>query len=342
MPSVRVDVHAAAGSYPVLLGSGLTDRLGEILDDHSVGRRRFVVTNPVVWRFHGERIAQALPAAELIQVPDGERHKHLGVGRADLRRAGARARRPRLRRGGRRRRRHRRHGGVRRRDVPARHRGGPGADDAAGAGRCVDWRQGGGEPPVRQEPRRLVPPAAPGRHRSAGAAHAVAARVPRGALRGRQVRHGLQRLPVRAAAGGVQAAGRPGVRCAWIDHRGVLPDQGCGGVGGRARGGPAPRAELRPHGRARHRVDHRLPALPPRRGRRVGHAGRRSTGRDARHAPPRRGRGARVARDDARPASPHRRPPGVPADRGHAPRQEGGGRGAARRAADGHRHEHHR
>jgi 3-dehydroquinate synthase len=77
MPSVRVDVHAAAGSYPVLLGNGLTDRLGKLLDDHSVGRRRFVVTNPVVWRFHGERIAQALPAAEIIQVPDGERHKHL-------------------------------------------------------------------------------------------------------------------------------------------------------------------------------------------------------------------------------------------------------------------------
>jgi 3-dehydroquinate synthase len=77
MHPVRVDVQTATGSYAVLLGQGLTDRLGRILDDHAVGRRRFVVTNPVVWRLHGERIAQALPGADVIQVPDGERHKHL-------------------------------------------------------------------------------------------------------------------------------------------------------------------------------------------------------------------------------------------------------------------------
>jgi 3-dehydroquinate synthase len=73
----RVDVRTATGAYAILLGNGLTDRLGQILDDHAVGRRRVVVTNPVVWRLHGERIAQALPGAEVIQVPDGERHKHL-------------------------------------------------------------------------------------------------------------------------------------------------------------------------------------------------------------------------------------------------------------------------
>ncbi len=77
MQPVRVDVHTSTGAYAVLLGHGLTDRLGQILDDHAVGRRRFVATNPVVWRLHGERIAEALPGAEVIQVPDGERHKHL-------------------------------------------------------------------------------------------------------------------------------------------------------------------------------------------------------------------------------------------------------------------------
>jgi 3-dehydroquinate synthase len=79
MHPVRVDVQSATRSYAVLLGHGLTDRLGQVLDDHAVGRRRFVVTNPVVWRFHGERITQALPGAEVIQVPDGERHKHLAT-----------------------------------------------------------------------------------------------------------------------------------------------------------------------------------------------------------------------------------------------------------------------
>lgn len=77
MHPVRVDVRAATGGYHVLLGDGLTGRLGRLLDEHRVGARRFVVTNPVVWRFHGERIAGALPGAEVIQVPDGERYKLL-------------------------------------------------------------------------------------------------------------------------------------------------------------------------------------------------------------------------------------------------------------------------
>jgi 3-dehydroquinate synthase len=77
MEPVRVDVHAATGPYPVVLGGGLTDRLGALLDEQGVGRRRLVVTNPVVWRLHGDRILQGLPGADVIVVPDGERHKHL-------------------------------------------------------------------------------------------------------------------------------------------------------------------------------------------------------------------------------------------------------------------------
>ena len=55
--------------------------------------------------------------------------------------------------------------GLRRRDLPARHAARPGADDAAGAGGQLDRRQGGREPPARQEPDRRVLPAARGRHR---------------------------------------------------------------------------------------------------------------------------------------------------------------------------------
>jgi 3-dehydroquinate synthase len=78
MQPVRVDVQTATGSYAVLLGTDLVDRLGQLLDEHAVGRRRFVVTNPLVWRLHGDRIAHALPGADIIHLPDGERHKHLG------------------------------------------------------------------------------------------------------------------------------------------------------------------------------------------------------------------------------------------------------------------------
>jgi len=77
MAQVRVDVHSVGGDYPVLIGDGLAERMAETLDQWHVGQRRFVVSNPVVWRLHGELMAKALPGAEVIMVPDGERHKHL-------------------------------------------------------------------------------------------------------------------------------------------------------------------------------------------------------------------------------------------------------------------------
>ena len=77
MHPVTIDVEAAAGAYAVLIGHGLASSLGRLLEDHGVGGRRFVVSNPVVWRFHGDAVARALPDATLIQIPDGERHKHL-------------------------------------------------------------------------------------------------------------------------------------------------------------------------------------------------------------------------------------------------------------------------
>ena len=77
MQQVRVDVHSAGGEYPILIGAGLADRAAERLDEWRVGPRRFVVSNPVVWRFHGPQMTAALPGAEVILVPDGERHKHL-------------------------------------------------------------------------------------------------------------------------------------------------------------------------------------------------------------------------------------------------------------------------
>lgn len=79
MHPVRLDVRTATGPYPVLVGEGLASRLGAVLDERGIGSRRFVVTNPVVWRLHGEHLAAAAPGAEVIQVPDGERHKHLAT-----------------------------------------------------------------------------------------------------------------------------------------------------------------------------------------------------------------------------------------------------------------------
>jgi len=74
---VRVDVHAGLRASTILIGAGVTDRASELLDAHGVGRKRVVVSSPLVWRLHGERIARALGGGDPILVPDGERFKNL-------------------------------------------------------------------------------------------------------------------------------------------------------------------------------------------------------------------------------------------------------------------------
>ena len=74
---VQVDVHAGPHASTIWIGGGITDRAGAMLDAHGVGRKRFVVSSPVVWRLHGERIARALGNGDPILVPDGERFKNL-------------------------------------------------------------------------------------------------------------------------------------------------------------------------------------------------------------------------------------------------------------------------
>ena len=74
---MRVDVRTGSSASAIWIGDGLADRLAGLLDEHQVGARRFVVSSPVIWRFHGEQIARALGGAEPILIPDGERYKNL-------------------------------------------------------------------------------------------------------------------------------------------------------------------------------------------------------------------------------------------------------------------------
>ena len=74
---VRVDVQTGDRTSAIWLGEGLTARLPELLDAHQVGTRRFVVSSPVIWRFHGAAIQHALGDVEAILIPDGERYKNL-------------------------------------------------------------------------------------------------------------------------------------------------------------------------------------------------------------------------------------------------------------------------
>jgi 3-dehydroquinate synthase len=77
MNDCSVDVTTSSRAYTVTLGEGVIDRVGRLLDGLRLPERRFIVSSPLVWRLHGQRLKHAVPAAESILVPDGERFKHL-------------------------------------------------------------------------------------------------------------------------------------------------------------------------------------------------------------------------------------------------------------------------
>jgi 3-dehydroquinate synthase len=74
---VRVDVNAGARASTIWIGTGVADRAAALLDAHRPGGRRFVVSSPVIWRLHGERLARTLGTGDPILIPDGERYKNL-------------------------------------------------------------------------------------------------------------------------------------------------------------------------------------------------------------------------------------------------------------------------
>jgi 3-dehydroquinate synthase len=75
--TVRIDVRTHDRTSPIVFGEGIVDRLPALLDEHQIGARRFVVSSPVVWRFHGAQIEKALDGVEPILLADGERYKNL-------------------------------------------------------------------------------------------------------------------------------------------------------------------------------------------------------------------------------------------------------------------------
>jgi 3-dehydroquinate synthase len=76
-----LQVRTPSGTYPVEIANGAAGRLAAIMDAIGVPRRRFVVSNPTVWRLHGDACPGAT-ADDPILIPDGERFKQLAtVGR---------------------------------------------------------------------------------------------------------------------------------------------------------------------------------------------------------------------------------------------------------------------
>ena len=74
---IRVDVHAGSHDSSILIGDAISERAASLLDEHQIPARRFVVSSPAIWRFHGAQLQRALGSAEPILIPDGERYKTL-------------------------------------------------------------------------------------------------------------------------------------------------------------------------------------------------------------------------------------------------------------------------
>lgn len=79
----RLTVGLGERSYPIWIGSGILDRLGEALKEVRFPRRVGVVTNPTVSALYGERVRQGLERegyrVSFVTVPDGEEYKNLST-----------------------------------------------------------------------------------------------------------------------------------------------------------------------------------------------------------------------------------------------------------------------
>jgi 3-dehydroquinate synthase len=77
--TVTVDLHER--SYPIIIGHGTLEQIGPLVAAKLKARRAAVVTNPIVGKLYGRRVATSLQQAGCevvsVQIPDGEEHKNL-------------------------------------------------------------------------------------------------------------------------------------------------------------------------------------------------------------------------------------------------------------------------
>lgn len=75
MPPTRIEVAAAAGAYPIVIGPGTLATLPRLLQQSGLGPRQVIVSSPLVWHLHGGALCKVATEREPILVPDGERFK---------------------------------------------------------------------------------------------------------------------------------------------------------------------------------------------------------------------------------------------------------------------------
>lgn len=71
-----LEVGSRGGRYSIHIEPGSAARMSGLLDGAGVPGRRFLVSNPTVWRIHESQF-DGVTAEEAILVPDGERHKNI-------------------------------------------------------------------------------------------------------------------------------------------------------------------------------------------------------------------------------------------------------------------------
>ena len=77
MKPTCINITSGTNTYPIHIATGLISRLSSLVDQTATKGRRFIVSNSTIWRIHGQTISTALPDAETILIPDGERFKTL-------------------------------------------------------------------------------------------------------------------------------------------------------------------------------------------------------------------------------------------------------------------------
>ena len=75
MKPIQVKIKSGSHTYPVHIGSGLIANLETLLHETILSHRPFIISNQLVWKLHGQTIGRAIPGAETILIPDGERYK---------------------------------------------------------------------------------------------------------------------------------------------------------------------------------------------------------------------------------------------------------------------------
>jgi 3-dehydroquinate synthase len=73
---VLLDVGSRSGRYTIHIDPGSSSAIADLLNAAGVPSRRFIVSNPTVWRFHEQAFAGVTPEDPIL-IPDGERFKTL-------------------------------------------------------------------------------------------------------------------------------------------------------------------------------------------------------------------------------------------------------------------------